>query len=131
MVPHVLVADNGINSLEANSLFSWLPHPSRSPNARMGLAFKPMEGENDGTITFWKEWQFIQNITKEGSLLVSNPLDVLQIKIKLFRRKPIRLNPSQKQWLLNMKSNLYDPEENMRSTWYYQACGIISWKHAT
>ena len=97
MVSHVLVADNGIKSLEANSLFSWLPHPSLSPNARMGLAFKPMEGENDGTITFWKEWQFIQNITKEGSLLVSNPLDVLQIKIKLFRRKPIRLNQSQKQ----------------------------------
>ena len=82
MVPHVLVADNGIKSLEANSLFSWLPHPSRSPNARMGLAFKPMEGENDGTITFWKEWQFIQNISKEGSLLVSNPLDVSKIKIK-------------------------------------------------
>ena len=82
MIPHVLVADNGINSLEANSLFAWLPHPSRSPNARMGLAFKPMEDDNDETITFWKEWQFILNKTKEGSLLVSNPLDVSKIKIK-------------------------------------------------
>ena len=72
----------GINSLEANSLFVWLPHPSRSPNARIGLALKPMEDDNDGTITFWTEWQFVLNKTKEGSLLVSNPLDVSQIKIK-------------------------------------------------
>ena len=73
----------GINSLEAHSLFVWLPHPSRSPNARIGLALKPMEDDNDGTITFWTEWQFILNKTKEGSLLVSNPLDVSQIKIKI------------------------------------------------
>ena len=98
MVPHVLVADNGINSLEANSLFVWLPHPSRSPNARIGLAFKPMEDDNDGTITFWEEWQLILNKPRKGAFLFPTPLGHFTNKNKkLFRREPIGLNPSQKQ----------------------------------